>query len=403
VTDPLPPHRCFARRLRRAVLGVLTLGLLIPSIARPTGSPAWPGYRGGSSLTGLAAADLASPLVERWRVRIGSPLVGAPVADAGSAFALTEDGELVAVTLDGRERWRTMACREPGGEGAQGRFLAPPLLVGDAVLVGSNLGTLCALGAGDGQERWRYALGGPISASPGELGAPGEPDWSVLVSSQSDGAVHRLDPTSGRRLASSEPSSRCDGGVSVGDGVVAFGNCDAALFTLAARSLEPRGQTRLLPEGEVAAGVAIRGGTMFAGDRSGRVYAASVATGELLWVSRDAGGEIGSAPAVSDTVVVVATRDGVVVALERSTGQLRWRKQLGGSASAPVITTGGQVIVGAGGVLHLLAIVDGSLIRARPVSDGISAPAVVNGLVLLGTEDGFLVALGAPPSAGGTP
>jgi outer membrane protein assembly factor BamB len=41
-----------------------------------------------------------------------------------------------------------------------------PVIVGDRVFIGSNDGNLYELGLNDGQERWKFNAGKPISAAP---------------------------------------------------------------------------------------------------------------------------------------------------------------------------------------------------------------------------------------------
>src|SRR5262245_5286988 len=47
-----------------------------------------------------------------------------------------------------------------------GRVLSSPLVIGDAVYVGSTDGSLYAVNRADGTQRWKYDTGGPISSSP---------------------------------------------------------------------------------------------------------------------------------------------------------------------------------------------------------------------------------------------
>ncbi len=367
-------------------------------LSRPVEGESWSTYHGTPSLDGRAPIDLPGPLVERWRVRIGAPPVGAPVGGDGAIYVITEDGDLVSVDLEGQERWRSAACSPPDPGEVAPRFRAPPLFAGDSVVVASAGGSLCALRSSDGRERWRYAVGAPVTASPNLFAADESLSASVVVSSQADGAVHRVDLASGRGIGVSPSTARCDGGVAVRGDTIAFGNCAASLYALSGSSLQVLGRTALSPEGEVFAGVALSDGIVYAGDRSGRLYAARVPSEAPLWVNDEARDEIAAPPALASDRVVASSRDGSVAALERSTGLTLWRSVLGGQPSGPVVTTGGQVLVGSKGSLYLLDLADGSTLQAREISDEISAPAVIGGLVLVGTDDGFLVAFG-PGSA----
>src|SRR5687768_5132019 len=51
-----------------------------------------------------------------------------------------------------------------------GRVMSSPLVVGDAVYVGSTDGSLYALGRQDGALRWKFATRGPVNSSPASSG-----------------------------------------------------------------------------------------------------------------------------------------------------------------------------------------------------------------------------------------
>ncbi len=364
---------------------------------------AWSTFHGDVSLTGLASIDLASGMAERWRFRIGEPLAGTPVGGGGSIYAVTEDGDLYSIDTAGKQRWSALPC----GAAAEGelpeRFSASPLVAGSTVVVGSRGGELCAVRGSDGAKLWQHDIGAVIAASPNLLeAAEGRPD-SVVVVAQTDGSVHRLDLATGRPLGTSAATNRCDGGVSVRGGHIAYGNCDAALYLLAGDGLTITSKTELLTDGQVFAGVAMGQDAVYAGDRAGRVYAARVPGGQLLWVNQEAQGEVGATPAISADRLVHTTSAGTVACLDRRTGQTLWRTQLGGRPSEPVVTTGGQVVVATDGALHLLNLADGSALWSRELSDAISAPAVIDSLVVVGTVDGFVVAFGATQASGGSP
>lgn len=360
----------------------------------------WSTYHGSFSLEGTAEADLSAGLEEQWRFPTGGPVIAPPVGGGDALYAATERGAVYAVDPRGREIWQS---RLSAGGGERELFTAPPLFTGDALVLGSRLGILYALDTATGALRWRYDVGGPVFGTANVIAADGRGGRSVIVLSQTDGTVHRVDLASGERVLTSQPTSRCDGAAAVGEGTIAYGNCDAALYLVSAGDLQVKRKIELLPEGQVFAGVALADGKIFAGDRSGRVYGADIATGKILWVNEEGRGDISSTPAAAGGQVVAASDDGTVAALDGETGLTLWRTLLGGRPREPVITAGGQVVVSADGILYLLKIDGGGTIWKREISDEITSPAVIAGRVVVGTDDGFVVSFGAPGVEGASP
>lgn len=359
----------------------------------------WNTYHGSFSLEGKAEADLTTGLEERWRFPTGGPVIGTPVGSSGALYAATERGVVYALDGRGREIWKS---RLSGG-GERELFTAPPLFTGDALVLGSRLGILYALETATGALRWRYDVGGPVFGTANVVAGDKKSGRSVIVLSQTDGTAHRVDLASGKRVLTSQPTNRCDGAAAVGENVIAYGNCDAALYLLSAGDLQVRRKIELLPDGQVFAGVALAGGRIYAGDRSGRIYGADLATGRILWVNEEGRGDISSTPAVAGGRVIAASDDGTVAALDGETGLTIWRTTLGGRPKEPVVTGGGLIVVSADGALHLLKIDDGSTLWKREVSDEITSPAVIAGRVVVGTDDGFVVSFGAPEGEGASP
>jgi outer membrane protein assembly factor BamB len=385
--------------VRRSTALAILVGAASPCLAAAAD---WPTYHGGTALDGVSAGRLPERPAQLWRVEAGAPVRATPVSGGGRIYALSERGDLLAVSPAGAVLWRARLGESPadsagGGDG----FAAPPLYVAGTVVAGALSGAVHAIDAATGRRRWRAQVGGGVRGSPTFVppakGAPTE----VLVLSQADGRIARLDLASGRELGASPSTNRCDGSTAVAGGTLVYGNCDAALHFFSAKSLQPLGRLDLGPDGQVSAGVAIGGGVVYAGDRRGRLSAVDLATRRLLWVNRDAGGAIGATPAVHGDLVVFSSDDGGVYGLDARSGRLRWRHEAGGRPGAPLLDAGGRVAVAARGTLFILDARGGSPLWSREVSDEISDPALAEGRLLVGTDDGALVAFGE--SRGGAP
>jgi outer membrane protein assembly factor BamB len=69
--------------------------------------------------------------------------------------------------------------------------------------------------------------------------------------------------------------------------------------------------------------------------------------------------------------------------------------------SSPVIA-GDKIVVAADGELYLLRLADGAKLWSLKISDDVTSPSVTQGMVLLGSEDGTVVALGQAQGQEGT-
>ncbi len=361
----------------RASAALLAM-LCVPPVARAD----WPTYHGGTGLTGYAATPLGGKFQTQWRYRSPASVRVPPVAAAGRVFVVA-DSFAVALSLDGQELWRVDL-----GQPVE----APPVATDKALVVGTSAGTLLALGTASGKILWQYELGSRIQGSPNLVAD--DRGGSILAISQSDGVLHRVRLSDGSRVWSTARTNRCDGSLAVDGGLVVYGNCDAALYLHDVRSGERTGKVQLLKDGQVYAGVALADGTVYAGDRSGRLYAVETRTGRVLWVSTVAGADLSSTPSVAPEIIVFGSDDGKVYAVGRKDGRLAWSLETGGRPLSPVIG-GDRVLAAADGTLYLLDLPTGTVLDRRELSDQITSPSLAGGLILLGTEEGYVLALKA--------
>jgi outer membrane protein assembly factor BamB len=172
-----------------------------------------------------------------------------------------------------------------------------------------------------------------------------------------------------------------------------MGSCASALHVYSLNKAEKILDVPLGGDNQVAGGVAMSGTSAFAGTRSGKLCAVDVAAGKILWTNADGQGEAFMTPAVNDKMVVFGADDGKVYGLRRDTGVKVWVTDTGNRPSSPVIA-GDRVVVSSGGSLFLLGLGDGKKIWSAPVSDDITSPAVVAGIILVGGDDGTVTAYG---------
>jgi eukaryotic-like serine/threonine-protein kinase len=349
---------------------------------------AWPTYHGAADLRGVSEAVLSEKLELVWRYNAGGEIYSTPVSDGERIYFSAKKGQVVALDLKGSKVWKKEFVRtNDAGQEIPVRFEAPLACDDGLVFASSTRGTLYALDAKSGEEKWHYETGGIIAGSPNFINPR-----NIVVLDQSEGALHCVDVTTGKLLWKSEGVERCDGVPGIGKGRIVFGSCLAALHVYGADGTHLN-DIEVDGDGQIAGGVAVDGILAFAGLRDGSLVCADLEKGDVLWSSDESEDQAFSTPAVTGEWVIYSSDDGFVYAVDRKDGSLKWKLSTGGLPSSPVIAKD-KVVVSADGVLHLLNLKDGSKLWSREISDDITSPAMVDGMVVVGADDGTVSAFG---------
>lgn len=255
----------------------------------------------------------------------------------------------------------------------EGRVISTPLVVGEAVYVGSTDGSLYAINRTDGTARWRFTTEGPVNSSPAYH------DGLVYVASV-DGNFYAVDAATGAERWR-------------------FTTKGERRFTAPGiHGAIPRTERMPDPFDVFLSSPTVAGGTVYFGSGDQHVYALDAITGALRW-SFATSDVIHASPAVADGVVYIGSWDRNLYALEALTGRERWRyvtgndtliyNQIGIASSAAVVD--GTVFVGArDGHFHAVDARTGALRWKHDNQGGwtIASPAVLDGVVYFPTSDG---------------
>lgn len=373
---------------------------------------AWNTYHGASDLRGVSEDTLPEKPELVWRYNAGGSVLNTPVSDGKHIFFHSKKGRIIALDLKGAKVWDKQLTRtNNAGVEMPVRFEAP-LVCGDGlVFAGSTKGTTYALDAKTGAVRWKYETGGVIIGSPnlmqcgidddrkdakaqrkGNLSDLASSRSTLVLLDQSEGALHCVDPATGKRLWKTEGVERCDGAPGLGDGRIVFGSCLAALHVYSyegkhLKNIEVGG------DGQIAGGVAIADSLAFAGLRDGILICADLEKGDIVWSSDESRDETFSTPAVTSNKVVYSSDNGFVYAVNRKDGALLWKYNTEGLPTSPVVAHD-KVVVSVDGALILLRLNDGRNVWTKEVSDEITSPAMTSGMVVVGADDGTMSAFG---------
>lgn len=329
----------------------------------------------------------------------------------------------ITPTIEVRTEWST-------GAGKAGDYVFSPAVVGNAIYVAGNDGTISRLE--DGKTVWKIKAGQPLSAGVGAngrmlvVGTPkgdvlafatedGKPLWQARVSSEvlaapavaddgvavksGDNRVFLFDANDGGRkwvYQRSTPtlSIRGAGSPVFADRYIFVGFPGGKLVALSLQNgapvwegavALPKGATELDRVADIVAPPVVDGRQICAVAFQGRVACFDMGQGGAMIWSRDLSSAAGLA--LDGRYLFVTDEKGAVHALDRLSGSSLWKqdKLTNRRVSGPAVRRGLVAVADAEGIVHFLSRDDGSF-AARQKTDGTPVRAPVQ---LLGSS--FLV------------
>ena len=208
----------------RAALGVLAMAafsMALPAAAAPA---AWPMFRGGPALNGIASGNLELPLTLLWTYKTGAAVRSSPAVAGGRVFIGSDDARVHAIDLiKGTRLWDFKT---------DGPIESSPLVHDGTVFIGSDDGAMRAFQADNGKLLWKFPTGDKIPGSPNFTRSADGKGVSILFGSF-DSQLYCVDAATGRSNWTFETGTGIKGTPAVADGLTAVGGCDAMLHVIA--------------------------------------------------------------------------------------------------------------------------------------------------------------------------
>lgn len=382
-------------------------------LPEPRTLSAWPQSGSGASKT-IGHVNTAPTLDVDWRVRAGAgsdrkgALTAAPVSDGSNIFVIDGEQKVKSFSVEtGTQNW---SVKLDSGLRRDKRGLGGGVAVsGSTLIVSSGFGFVAALDVADGSEKWRRALGSPVT------GAPTIKDNRLFVITQNNeifaleletGAVLWTDQAiaeSARVLSSPSVAAVEDLVVapfSSGE-VIAF--LDANGRRLWNDALNRSGRfTPISSINDIASRPVLSQGLVFAATQSGLLAAIDGRTGRRVWSQN-----IGSvhAPAVIGEYVFIAGVEGQVAAIAANNGSVIWATQLTQfknekkksgrvSYAGPLVASNRILIISSDGDLISLSPQTGEELARVDLKDKVFLePIVVGDRIIILTDEGRLIAI----------
>ncbi len=318
---------------------------------------------------------------ELWSTGVGGvsdklPVRLVPRLDGNAIYATDMRGRVTALAADsGRRLWETNINLTITGATGVGEGL---------VVVGGHKGQVVALNREDGKQAWTTTVSSSVMSPP-------VAHAGVVVVQTVDGKLTGLSVADGKRLwvyERSEPALSLIGTAApiVIDDFVFSGFASGkvvALHIKDGRALweftvsHPRGRNEVERMVDVDAPLLIVRDTLYAASYQGRIVAVDMrASGRLLWtrdVSTFSGMDAGRGN------IYLSDEKGHVVALDQTTGASVWKQEKlrGRNLSAPAYINGYVVVGDYQGYLHWLSAEDGRFVaRYRVGSDAVTARGI---------------------------
>ncbi|HEY9143195.1 MAG TPA: outer membrane protein assembly factor BamB [Arenimonas sp.] len=280
-----------------------------------------------------------------WRRKtVDGGLSGGPAAGNGMVIAGGRNGEVVALDAEtGAERWRAKVTSE---------VIAAPLISPDRIVVRSNDGRTFGLDPADGTRKWVFDRGIPALSvrgngtpvSDGQLAYLGYDDGTVVALRITDGLVAWT-----QLIAEPEGRNDLDRMADV-DGELALGFSELYATSFAGQTMAISTQNgRPLWNRDTGgySGLALLGDRVVLSDPAGTVWALDRNTGSALWRQETLARRWLTTPAIQGNYLVVGDLDGYVHWLRSDDGVIVGRDRAGKAPirGTPQVTPTGMLIV----------------------------------------------------------
>lgn len=360
---------------------IIQVSLMLVRLSDNSTAADWPMGRANSMGTGATQETLPENLELLWEVNIeGLGFDAGPIIAEQTVYANDQDGRVVALDLKtGEEKWRV--------ELSAAGFVAAPAFQDGTLFVCDD--AIRALNASDGSERWHFATGNQISASPNFF------DDSVIVTSE-DGILYRIKKESGELVWKYETEAPILCGASIAGDLTFLGGCDEKLHVVDLKTGKVVGEPKVI--GPTASTPGVSGEHVLIPTQQGAIFSFRTSDMSESWRYEDqqVAREFRNSLAIADGLAVAASDNKRVFALDVETGEMKWVQILRMRSDASPIISGQNVIIAAAdGRILRYELKTGKELWMFEVKRGfIGPPAVADGKLVLTNSRGSIFCFG---------
>ncbi|MDQ2089187.1 outer membrane protein assembly factor BamB family protein [Marimonas arenosa] len=380
---------------------------------KTTANAEWP-QRHGTPETRTEHPAFAGALQPLWSAKIGagagkrSRITADPVVAGGRIYTLDSEARVAATATNGTPVWSVdlVPARDRAGD-ARGGGLAHAK---STLFVASGFGTLTALDAASGAQKWQQRLGETATGAPtvknGVVFVTAGDNTAWAVNAETGRIEWQLDATPSLNNVLGAPAPAVNDQVAVfgfGSGEVQAAFRGGGLRVWDAVISGQRfalARTRIT---DITGDPVIVGPNVYVGSHSGRLVAMKVSTGERLWTANE--GAMGPVWAADGSLFLVTDRN-ELVRLDAEDGSRIWgtplpffvkerpRRQKEIFAHYGPVLAGGRLVVASNdGLIRQFDPASGALVGSGEIPGGaMSNPVFAGGVMYVVTSKGELYA-----------
>lgn len=374
------------RHLKPGSFAVICLALttvLLPSPVQAQDTPAdnWAQFRGNPQLTGVSDSKIPADLKLLWTYEAGDSIESSAAIVGGTVFVGTQKGELVSLNLDNGAVYWKYQIDSPIGESS-------PAYSGGTVYIGDLGGWLHAVNASDGKKIWAFKTGSEIKSSPVVAGD------RVLIGSY-DENLYCVSARNGSLMWKFKTNGPVHSTPSLSAGVAFIAGCDEMFRAI--RISDGKEIFSVSSEAYTGASPALRGNAAFYGTFNNEVLMVSLTDHRVGWRYQHPERKFPyySSAAVTTNRVVVGGRDKLVHGLSLA-GKGIWTFATRARVESSPAVADGRVFVGSNdGRFYVLGLTNGAKLWEFNAGAPFSAsPAIGKGRIVIGSQDGRLYCFG---------
>ena len=372
------------QRLRRGLLSCLLLSyLLLPIKTHAQDTPAdnWSQFRGNPSLTGVSDSKVAADLKLLWTYEAGDSIESSAAIVGGTVFVGSQKGELLSLNLENGAVYWKYQIDSPIGESSA-------TYSDGVVYIGDLGGWLHAVNASDGKKIWAFKTNSEIKSSPVVVGD------RVLIGSY-DENLYCVSTRNGSLIWKFKTNGPVHSTPGVLNGVAFIAGCDEMFRGI--RIADGKEMFSVSSDAYTGASPALRDNSAFYGTFNNEVLMVSLTDHSVGWRYEHPQRKFPyySSAAVTSNRVVVGGRDKLVHGISL-TGKGVWTFATRARVESSPAIADGRVFVGSNdGRFYALNLNTGAKVWEFNAGGPLSAsPAIAKGRIVIGSQDGRLYCFG---------
>ena len=386
---------CFSLTLGMLALTAGAFPELMPgksALGEERGTAAWPSFRNGNSLHGVASGELPDQLQLLWEYQTKDGVPGSPAIVGGYVYCGVLDGYVLCLEArTGKEIWKTRSIADPDPQTFAPGFKAAPLVSAGRVYIGDEDGKFHCLDAKTGARLWTFETFGEIISSASRI------DDRIIFGSY-DNCLYCVHAETGEQLWKYETEGYVHCTPAIINGFTFVTGCDEQLRVI---DVQTGAQVKQMPlETYLIASPVIEGNHLYVGTYASEVIAINWKDLHIDWRYRARVGDFPyqSSAALLGDVIVVGGRDKQLHCINRKTGEEIWTFPTRGKVDSSPVIIGQRVFFGSDdGYLYEVDLKTGTERWKEKIGRKVpGSAAIAEGLLVIGSSEtnGKLVAFG---------